>query len=147
MSYIGKWVFHSIGAINQNDELVFMNAEEYLKSPMPYIDESDPEAIADELKERKLTIGSKLAVCPDGKLYMLAPLPEGVTQDEVDAAVASGELQLYDGMLTDRPINWEERNGALWIEVGTGMSESGWEQLSDDNGFLVFMTTRFIKSE
>ena len=51
MSYVGRWVFHSIGAVNENDEMVFMNAEEYLASPMPYIDETDEEAVADEMKE------------------------------------------------------------------------------------------------
>ena len=45
MSYVGKWVFHSIGMVNDSDEMVFLCAEEYLKAPMPYIDESDEEAI------------------------------------------------------------------------------------------------------
>ena len=53
MSYVGKWVFHSIGTVNDSDEAVFLGAEEYLKAPMPYIDESDEEAVADELKERR----------------------------------------------------------------------------------------------
>ena len=53
MSYVGKWVFHSIGMVNDSDEVVFLSAEEYLKAPMPYIDESDEEAVADELKERR----------------------------------------------------------------------------------------------
>lgn len=29
MSYIGKWGFHSIGVINEADNLTYMNAEEY----------------------------------------------------------------------------------------------------------------------
>ena len=45
MSYVGKWVFHSIGMVNDSDEVVFLSAEEYLKAPMPYIDESDEEAV------------------------------------------------------------------------------------------------------
>lgn len=147
MSYVGKWVFHSIGMMNEADELVYMGAEDYLKAPMPYIDESDPEAVADELKERKQTIGGQLAVCEDGRLYMLMPLPEGVSQAEVDEAVAAGYIKLYDGMITDDPKNWEERDGQLWLEVGTGMSEDGWVKLSDENGFLIFVTTRFVKAE
>ena len=79
MSYVGKWVFHSIGTINENDEMVYMNAEEYLNSPMPYVDESDEEAVADEMRERQRMIGGQIAVSEDGKLYMLAPLPEGVS--------------------------------------------------------------------
>ena len=49
MNYIGKWRFHSIGVINESGELIYLSAEEYLNSPMPYIDETDEEAVADEL--------------------------------------------------------------------------------------------------
>lgn len=146
MSYVGKWKFHSIGGMNEQDEIVFMNAEEYLHSPMPYVDETDQEAVADEMKERRQMISSEIAVCEGGKLYMLMPLPEGVSQEEVDAAVAAGMIQLYDGMITDEPKTWEERDGELWLEVGEGMSEDGWVQL-DHGEYLLFMTTRYVKAE
>lgn len=147
MSYVGKWVFHSIGTVNDSDEVVFLSAEEYLKAPMPYIDESDEEAVADELKERRKMIGGQIAVCGDGKLYMLMPLPEGVSKEEVDKAVKAGVIKLYDGMMTDDPKAWEERDGELWLEVGEGMSEDGWVKLSDDDGNLLFMTTRYTKAD
>lgn len=147
MSYVGKWVFHSIGMVNDSDEVVFLSAEEYLKAPMPYIDESDEEAVADELKERRNMIGGQIAVCEDGKLYMLMPLPEGVSKEEVDKAVKAGAIKLYDGMMTDDPKAWEERDGELWLEVGEGMSEDGWVKLSDDDGNLLFMTTRYVRAE
>ena len=147
MSYVGKWVFHSIGTVNDSDEAVFLSAEEYLKAPMPYIDESDEEAVADELKERRNMIGGQIAVCEDGKLYMLMPLPEGVSKEEVDKAVKAGVIKLYDGMMTDDPKAWEERDGELWLEVGEGMSEDGWVKLSDDDGNLLFMTTRYVRAE
>ena len=147
MSYVGKWVFHSIGTVNDSDEAVFLGAEEYLKAPMPYIDESDEEAVADELKERRNMIGGQIAVCEDGKLYMLIPLPEGVSKEEVDKAVKAGVIKLYDGMMTDDPKAWEERDGELWLEVGEGMSEDGWTKLSDDDGHLLFMTTRYTKAD
>ena len=147
MSYVGKWVFHSIGMVNDSDEMVFLSAEEYLKAPMPYIDESDEEAVADELKERRNMIGGQIAVCEDGKLYMLMPLPEGVSKEEVDKAVKAGVIKLYDGMMTDDPRAWEERDGELWLEVGAGLSETGWVKLSDDDGNLLFMTTRYTKAD
>ena len=147
MSYVGKWVFHSIGMVNDSDEVVFLSAEEYLKAPMPYVDESDEEAVADELKERRNMIGGQIAVCEDGKLYMLMPLPEGVSKEEVDKAVKAGAIKLYDGMMTDDPWAWEERDGELWLEVGEGMSEDGWVKLSDDDGNLLFMTTRYVRAE
>ncbi len=147
MSYVGKWVFHSIGTMNENDEMVYMDAEEYLNSPMLYIDESDEEAVADEMKERQRMISGQIAVSEDGMLYMLMPLPEGVSKAEVDQAVKAGVIKLYDGMMTDDPKAWEERDGALWLEVGEGMSEDGWVKLSDDDEYLTFMTTRYIKAD
>ena len=147
MSYVGKWLFHSIGMVNDSDEVVFLSAEEYLKAPMPYIDESDEEAVADELKERRNMVGGQIAGCEDGKLYMLVPLPEGVSKEEVDKAVKAGIIKLYDGMMTDDPKAWEERDGELWLEVGEGMSEDGWVKLSDDDGHLLFMTTRYTKAD
>ena len=147
MSYVGKWVFHSIGMVNDSDEVEIQKTEEYLKAPMPYIDESDEEAVADELKERRNMIGGQIAVCEDGKLYMLMPLPEGVSKEEVDKAVKAGVIKLYDGMMTDDPKAWEERDGELWLEVGEGMSEDGWVKLSDDDGNLLFMTTRYTKAD
>jgi len=145
MSYVGKWIFHSIGMINENDEMVYLSGEEYLKAPIPpYVDESDEEAVADEMKERHQTVGGKIAVCEDGNLYMLMPLPEGVSKEEVDEAVKAGHIKLYDGMITDEPKKWEERDGELWLEVGEGMSEDGWVKLSED-GLLAFITTRYEK--
>lgn len=147
MSYAGKWVFHSIGTVNDSDEVEFLSAEEYMKAPMPYVDESDEEAVADELKERRQMVGGQIAVCEDGKLYMLMPLPAGVSQEEVDQAVKAGIIHLYDGMMTDEPKAWEERDGALWLEVGEGMSEDGWVQISEEDGYLHFMTIRYVKSK
>ena len=54
MDYIGTWVFHSIAAMNDDESgFVYLSAEDYLKLPMPYVDETDEDAVADEMKERK----------------------------------------------------------------------------------------------
>jgi len=147
MRYMGKWVFHSIGMMNEADEMVYLGAEDYLKAPMPYVDETDEEAVADEMKERRQMIGGQIAVSEDGKLYMLMPLPEGVSEKEVKQAVEAGIIKLYDGMMTDDPKACEERDGELWLEVGEGMSEDGWVKLSADDGYLHFMNVRYAKAE
>jgi len=145
MSYVGRWIFHSIGVFDDSDKMVYMNADEYLHSPMPYIDESDEEAVADEMKERKQIVGAQLEVCEDGKMYMLMPLPDGVSQEEIDEAVNSGMIMLRDGMLTGESISWEERDGAFYYE--TDMNENGWENASEADGFLTMITTRYVKAE
>ena len=35
MSFVGKWIVHSIGTISDEDTMVYLTPEEYLKSPMP----------------------------------------------------------------------------------------------------------------
>ena len=141
MSYVGKWKFHSIGTVDDETcERVWLNAEEYMNSPMPYIDESDEEAVADEMKERKRTIGTLLEVCEDGKLYALMPLLEGVSKEEVEAAAKAGVIKVRDGMMTDEPCVWHEREGELWANMG--MSDE-FVQFSGDGEFLTMATTRF----
>lgn len=147
MNYVGRWKFHSIGTLNDENELVYLNAEEYLNSPMTYVDESDEEAVADERRERRQMVGMQIEVGADGALYMLMPLPDGVTQAEIDEAVSAGEIKLCDGMIIDDLKTWEERNGELWIEVGTDMSDDGWAKVADDDSFINFITVRYVKAE
>ena len=151
MKYVGRWVFHSIGAMNDNDEMVYLNAEEYLNSPMPYVDETDEEAVADEMKERKKMIGMQVKICEDGKLYLLSPLPEGVSQEEVDQAVSAGVITLLDGMMAGHPMEWEERDGELWYDTGIegevfGEKADSWVKAIDEDGYFAFATTRFVKA-
>ncbi|MBQ9135392.1 MAG: hypothetical protein IJX66_04795 [Lachnospiraceae bacterium] len=141
MSYVGKWKFHSIGTVDDETcERIWLKAEEYMNSPMPYVDETDEEAVADEMKERKKTVGMLLEVCEDGKLYVLMPLPDGVSQEEVEAAVKAGVIKVRDGMMTDEPCDWQERDGELWVNIG---QSDEYMQFSGDGEFLTMVTTRY----
>lgn len=141
MSYIGKWKFHSIGTVDDETcERVWLNGEGYMNSPMPYIDETDEKSVADEMKERKKTVGMLLEVCEDGNLYVLMPLPEGVSKEEIEAAVEAGVIKVRDGMMTDDPFIWEERDGELWVKMGR---TDDFMQFSGDDEFLTMVTTRF----
>jgi len=143
MSYVGKWMFHSIGTVDdKTNERVWLNAEEYMNSSMPYIDETDEEAVADEIKERMKTVGMLLEVCEDGKLYVLMPLPEGVSKEEVDGAVKAGVIKVRDGMMTNEPFYWQERDGELWVNMGL---DNEFQQFSGDGDLLTMVTTRFEK--
>lgn len=144
MSYVGKWVFHSIGMIMDSDEMVYLDSESYLKAPMPYVDETDEGAIADELRERKTMIGMQIEICEDGKMYMMMPFPENAAKEEIESAVESGEIRVRDGMMLGGLESWEERDGVLWYT--TALSEDGWTKGSDGD-FVFFMTIRFVKAE
>lgn len=151
MNYVGIWKFHSIGTFGE-ESLEYMNAEEYLKAPMPYIDESDPEAVDDEIAERKKVIGTCIEICEDGNLYMLIPLPEGVSQEEIDEAIAEGMISLRNGMMCDSPMKWEDRNGEFWLDTAIsgevfGEAADTWAKTIDDNGYFNFMNIRFVKED
>lgn len=144
MSYIGKWIFNSIGVIMDSDEMVYLNSENYLKAPMPYVDETDEEAVADELRERKTMIGMQLEICEDGKMYMLMPFPDNITKEEIKSAIDSGEINVREGMMIAGLELWEDREGVLWYT--TDLSDDGWTKGSDGD-FVFYMTARFVKAD
>ena len=152
MSFIGKWVFHSVMTWDDDGNHVYLSAEDYLNSPMPYVDESDPEAVEDEMKERKGLVGTVIEAAEDGKLYMLMPLPEGVSKEEVDAAVSAGVITLHNGMMCQQTMTWEDRDGVIWFDTGIegevmGEAAETWVRAIDEDGFFSFMNFRFTKAE
>ena len=115
------------------------------------MDESDEESVEDELRERKKMAGMQVKICEDGKLYLLSPLPEGVSQKEIDQAVSVGVITLLDGMMADRPLVWEERDGEMWYDTGIegevfGEKADSWVKAIDEDGYFTFATTRFVKA-
>lgn len=140
MEFVGNWAFHSIGTFGE-DGIEYMDAQAYLSSPMPYVDETDPEAVADEMDERNKMIKSRVKVSPEGLMYFMLPIPEGVSQEEVDAVVATGELKLMDGMLYDNALPWQERDGQLWYAADA----DEWVNATDEEGYLSMMNIRFAK--
>ena len=96
-------------------------------------------------------VGMQVKICGDGKLYLLSPLPEGVSQEEVDKAVSAGVINLLDGMMAGRPMTWEERDGELWYDTGIegeafGEKADSWVKAMDEDGYFTFAATRFAKS-
>ena len=152
MTYIGKWKLHSVMTFDDNNMPLYLTPEEYLNSPMPYIDETDEEEVENEMRERRKMIDTFLKICDDGKLYMLMPLPEGVSQEEVDKAVSAGVIKLVDGAIADEPLSWELRDGEFWFDTGIDgevydEKVSSWIKPIDENGFFNFMNFRFIKED
>lgn len=152
MTYTGKWTLHSVMTYDENNMPVYLTPEEYLSSPMPYIDETDEDAVADELRERRNITSMFIKICEDGRLYMLTPLPEGVSQDEIDKAVSAGVIKLVDGAMADEPKAWELRDNEFWFDTGIEgevyeEKTDSWVNPIDENGFFNFMNFRFIKEE
>jgi len=129
---------------------VFLSADEYMNSPMPYVDENDREAVEDEMRERERMVGMKVKIDDDGNVYMLMPVPDGVSKKELKEFLSESGMRLVDGMLCERPMEWEIRNGELWIDTGItgevmGNEGENWARALDEDGYFVFFTTRFEK--
>lgn len=152
MNYTGKWKLHSVMTFDDDNMPVFLTPQEYLDSPMPYIDETDEEEVAHEIQERKKMLGMFIKICEDGRLYMLTAIPEDIPQEEIDKAVSAGVIKLVDGAMADEPMSWELRDGELWFDTGIegeayDEEVSSWVNPIDENGFFNFMNFRFIKED
>ena len=156
MNYIGLWKFHSIANNNMTDEgfeITWLEKETYIAAPMPaYIDESDEESVAYEMQERYRNASTKLKISEDGNIYILLPIPEGVSPEEIEQAVEAGEVNLFDGMMLCDSMPYEIRGGEIWYNTGDEVEIDGeetepWIKAPYENGILSITALRFIKED
>ncbi|MBP5354768.1 MAG: hypothetical protein J6Y67_06500 [Lachnospiraceae bacterium] len=81
----------------------------------------------------------------DGKVLNWMKAPEGVSEEEIQAALASGELTAWkDGMMCLEAKEWKEEDGKILYNSGEyreifGEVKSPWDELSlNDEGLLPF---------
>lgn len=89
----------------------------------------------------------------DGTIDFFCPLPEGVSQVEIDAAIAAGKLKMKDGMMVMQQNHWKEENGKILVDTGTegevfGEKVGPWEELKElENGYVEMMMYHLKKVE
>ena len=88
----------------------------------------------------------------DGRVLNLAPLPDGVSQEEIDEAVKAGQIELYDGYMKLTEYNWKTENGKNYLDTRIkgevlGEEVSPWEEISVVDGRMETMTVRVAKAE
>lgn len=81
----------------------------------------------------------------DGTITMLTPLPEGVSQAEVDAAVKAGQLELRDGMMFMGEQHWKVEDGKNMSDMGLegevlGEKVGPWEEIKEIDENTIEMT-------
>ena len=87
----------------------------------------------------------------DGTITMLTPLPEGVSQAEVDAAVKAGQLELRDGMMFMGEQHWKVEDGKNMTDTGLegevlGEKVGPWEEVKEiDENTIQIMLYRLKK--
>ena len=88
----------------------------------------------------------------DGEMQVLCPIPAGVTKEQIDAALASGELKLFDEKtMVLETKEWKEEDGKLLFDSGEkgeilGEAVNPWKELIPV-GDLLQMTTYRLKKE
>ncbi len=135
--FIGKWrVAEMLWYNDKKEDFEWLKVEDFLAKPN--ID--DDYAIA----------AKTIMEFDNSKIYMLVPIPEGVSQEEIDEAVKSGEIQLKDGMMYAECYDWKIENDKAYFdtqEEGEVMGEkvSPWHEIEEVGDMIELMTFRFTK--
>lgn len=88
----------------------------------------------------------------DGYVQMLMPLPDDVSKEEADAAVASGEIVLDENnMLVLEKHPWKYEDGKILYDTGIKgevlrEKVSSWIEITDTDGVLELFTYRLVKA-
>ncbi len=102
-------------------------------------------ADAEEIADSTELFNGILEFTPDHKVTQWAPIPEGASEDDIKAALESGEIKaVKDGYFATGNQQWKSLDGKYYCDSGLGgeaMGEkvSDWEELKEDeNGCIPF---------
>lgn len=126
-----KWEISEIMTADGEGNIVWRNIDEIL---------SDPTVDSDE-KSMYLSV---YEFGDDGIVRALSPIPEGCTEEELDEAVKSGEIELCYGRIVVSKNQYREEKGELWYKTDTegefmGEEISPWVRLMFDGDKLCLM--------
>jgi len=139
INLIGKWNVSGMIHFDEEKGMVWAKkedliAQEELDSEMAMM--LDTEALFEE----------------DGSLVLLSPLPADVSQEEIDEALAAGELELKDGKMITGQYHWKVENGTNMADTGMegevlGEKVGPWEEVKEiDDHTIQIMTFQFSKA-
>jgi len=85
------------------------------------------------------SFGAVVEFKADHKVHTYMPLPDDVPKEEIDKAVASGEVTLVDGMIADdNPADWKFVKGDYYYDTREtrevfGEPVSAWDKITPDS--------------
>ena len=139
MSLVGRWKIVEAIRFNENFEQEWVPVETILAD-----EDLDP--------QDKSMYSSVMDFTEDGRVLNLAPLPEGVSQEEIDEAVKAGQIELYDGYIKLAEYSWKTENGKYYFDTHIkgevlGEEVSSWMEIPIIDGKIEIMTFRIAKVE
>ena len=131
MDVLGFWKVKQALMFNENDDETWRDAEAVLSD--------DPD------EDVKQMLAARFLFDEDGFLKVIVPLPEGVSQEEVDRAVAAGKLHLYgeDSMIIEKHP-WKSEGGKALVGTSFG-GETEWDELKEVDGMVGFLMYRLVR--
>ena len=130
---LGKWVVAETMQFNDETcKVEWVSVEKIL-------------AKEDQDKDTIMLLKTIVVFQEDGSIDFLCPLPEGVSQAEIDAALAAGKLKLQDGMMVMDQKHWKEENGKIMADTVFGEKVGPWEELKVVDGDMVEMMMYRLK--
>lgn len=128
MNLIGKWTVAQILHFDEEKGMVWADAAEILSK--------------DDDKDTQMMLKATVLIEEDGNMTFLSPLPEDVSQEEIDEAVASGDLELRYGMMIVGLNQWKEEDGKYMADTGAegevlGEQVGPWEEITEIEGGLI----------
>ena len=136
---MGKWVVAE--TMQFNDE----------KCTIEWVSVESILAKEDLDKDMMMLLKTQVVFQEDGTIDFFCPLPEGVSQAEIDAAIAAGQLKMKDGMMVMQQKHWKEEGGKILTDTGAegevlGEKVGPWEELKEvDGGMIEMMMYRLKK--
>lgn len=105
----------------------------------------------DDRRERIQTMSCLLQIRDNNLCYTLMPIPEGVSEDEIKAAIEQG-ADIVDNkyICTGEPKPWEFRGEDLYIKSGSegevlGEKTDPWIKANQEDGSLIYGDIAQIK--
>ncbi len=138
MDITGIWKIKEALRFNDNYEREWVSVESILAD-----ENTDP--------SDKRMLGSKVLFDVDGFIKMMMPVPEDIPQEEIDEALASGELELYgDNMMVYEKYPYKTEDGKLMFRTNVrgeilGEEIDPWAEIKEADGILEFFAYHLEK--
>lgn len=134
-----KWAIAEFMTVDEDNNIIWQDAESILADPS--VDPDD-----------KTVYMSVYEFGEDGIVRGLAPIPDGCTEEEIEQAVESGEVELQGDRMVISKNEYREIDGELWLKSDTEVEFFGeevlpWVILEFDGDRLCFMTFKLTALE
>lgn len=148
---VGRWaVYKSFASVGgQLGQFTRAEAEGDLEKRKAAGEFADDERRYEHAREGLSAFGTVFEFTDDYKVKTYSPIPPGVSQAEIDEAVASGDVKLVDGMIyAGEDKKWKYVKGEYWYDSEEhreicGEVKSSWDKITPDSeGHMQF--TMFV---